>query len=213
MEYQVLLFYKYVNIEEPEALADELRAKARELALSGRVIVAWEGINGTLEGKTQDTEAFASWLLNNSLFPYFSDVSIKRSEGTGDAFPKLSIKVREEIVGTQFPKEDACPQVRTAPRITPEELHRWFENNEDFTIIDMRNDYEYASGHFKNSIDPGLQASRDLPEKMEELESKGLKKKKVLTVCTGGIPERILSVRSIRLINERPCILAAKGKR
>ncbi len=186
--YQVLLFYKYVDVAEPEALAQALRAKAQELSLLGRVLVATEGINGTLEGKTEDTEQFAKWFLSKECANgIFSDVSVKRSEGTGDAFPKLSVKVREEIVGTKFSKEDACPQVRTAPRISAEELRNWFENNEDFTIIDMRNDYEYASGHFKGSIDPGLQASRDLPEKLPELEAKGLKKKKVLTVCTGGI--------------------------
>ncbi len=180
--YQILLFYKYVNIEEPETLADSLRALAKELQLTGRVIVAEEGINGTLEGLVENTEVFAQKLLEN---PLFSDVSVKRSEGTGEAFPKLAIKVREEIVGTRYPQEDAYPQMRTAPRITAEELRNWFEKGEDFEIVDMRNDYEYASGHFKGSIDPGMQASRDLPEKLPLLEP--LKNKKVVTVCTGGI--------------------------
>ena len=182
MKYQVLLFYKYVNIEDPDGLADSLRALATELSLTGRVIVAWEGINGTLEGTIENTEAFTKKFLEN---PLFSDVNVKSSEGIGEAFPKLSVKVREEIVGTHFPLEDACPQVRTAPRIKAEVLRSWYEKGEDFTIVDMRNDYEYASGHFKGSIDPGMQASRDLPDRIAVLEP--LKKKKVLTVCTGGI--------------------------
>ena len=182
MLYQVLLFYKYVNITDPDTLADTLRALATELSLTGRVIIAEEGINGTLEGEVASTEIFAEKFLEN---PLFSDVSVKRSEGTGEAFPKLSIKVREEIVGTHFPQEEAYPQMRTAPRIKPEELRAWYENGEDFTIVDMRNDYEYASGHFRNSVDPGLQASRDLPDRIAVLEP--LKNKKVLTVCTGGI--------------------------
>jgi len=181
-DYQVLLFYKYVDIEDPDTLADSLRALAKELSLTGRVIIAREGINGTLEGSFENTETFAQKFLED---PRFADVSVKRSEGTGDAFPKLSIKVREEIVGTHFPQEEAYPQLRTAPRLKPEELREMFEKNEDFTIVDMRNDYEYASGHFKGSIDPGLQASRDLPEKLPLLEP--LKNKKVVTVCTGGI--------------------------
>lgn len=59
----------------------------------------------------------------------------------------------------------------------------------DFVVVDMRNSYEFESGHFKNSIDPGMTASRELPEKMKELESKvpDLKDKTVLTVCTGGV--------------------------
>jgi UPF0176 protein len=182
MKYQILLFYKYVNIEDPETLADSLRTLAKKLQLTGRVIIAEEGINGTLEGTIENTEIFAQKFLEN---PFFLDVSVKRSEGTGEAFPKLSIKVREEIVGTRYPQEDAYPQMRTAPRITAEELREWFEKGEDFEIVDMRNDYEYASGHFKGSIDPGMQASRDLPEKLSLLEP--LKNKKVLTVCTGGI--------------------------
>ncbi|MGL1273988.1 rhodanese-like domain-containing protein, partial [Vibrio parahaemolyticus] len=68
---------------------------------------------------------------------------------------------------------------------TPEELKALFESDEDYVIIDMRNDYEFASGHFKGSIDPGLKNSRDLIEKLPELEQ--YKKKKVITVCTGGI--------------------------
>ena len=181
-QYQVLLFYKYVNIEDPETLADSLRTLAKELELTGRVIIAEEGINGTLEGIVENTEIFSQKFLQN---PLFSDVSVKRSTGNGEAFPKLSIKVREEIVGTKFPMEDAYPQMRTAPHIKPEELREWFERGEDFKIVDMRNDYEYACGHFKGSIDPGMQASRDLPERMSVLAP--LKNKKVITVCTGGV--------------------------
>jgi UPF0176 protein len=88
-------------------------------------------------------------------------------------------------VGTRFTKEEADPEKKTAPHLKPEELKAWYEKGEDFVVVDMRNDYEYESGHFKNSINPGLKASRDLKEKVKDLEP--LKKKKVVTVCTGGI--------------------------
>jgi UPF0176 protein len=87
-------------------------------------------------------------------------------------------------VGTQF-GPDIDPTQQTGVYITPEQLRAWYENNEDFTVIDMRNDYEYASGHFRNSIHPGIQASRDLPDAVATLAP--LKDKKVLTVCTGGV--------------------------
>jgi UPF0176 protein len=87
-------------------------------------------------------------------------------------------------VGTQFPSE-VDPRERTATRLTAEELKRWYAEQDDFVVVDMRNDYEYASGHFKDSINPGLNNSRDLPAAMEKLES--VKDKKVVTVCTGGI--------------------------
>ncbi|MEO6536630.1 MAG: rhodanese-related sulfurtransferase [Candidatus Paceibacterota bacterium] len=182
MNYQVLLFYKYVTVEDPEALALWVRERAVTYGLTGRAIIATEGINATFEGKTTDTEAFAKEFL---ALPTFADVSIKRSEGTGASFPKLSVKVRDEIVATKFPSEAADPRVRTAPRITPDELRTKFERGEDFVVVDMRNGYEYDSGHFEGSINPGLEASRDLPQALPALEQ--YKDKKIVTVCTGGI--------------------------
>lgn len=179
--YQVLLFYKYVTIEEPHEYVSHFRALCEKYNLKGRVLIAEEGINATLEGFTEDTEQFVhEWKSDER----FSDVQIKRSEGTGASFPRLSVKVRNEIVGTRFPKE-VDPRVKTAPYVTADELHSMYENREDFVVIDMRNSYEYASGHFENSIDPGMDASRELPEKLNVIDFS--KDKKVITVCTGGI--------------------------
>ncbi len=178
---QILLFYKYVTIENPEQLRDEVRALATTHGLLGRVLVAEEGINGTLEGSVEATEAFAAALLQDARL---SDMNIKRSAGTGEAFSKLYVKVRPEIVGTRFPAS-VDPRVRTAPHLPAETLREWYEKGEDFVVVDMRNDYEFKSGHFKNSVNPGLEASRDLPEAMPKLAP--LKDKKVVTVCTGGV--------------------------
>jgi len=181
METQILLFYKYVTVEDPDALASWFRTRCSEHRLVGRILVAAEGINGTVEGTVDNTERFAGELLQD---PRFSDMKIKRSEGNGKAFPKLSVKVRNEIVGTQFPAS-VDPRVRTATRLAPEELRQWYEEGRDFVIVDMRNDYEFQSGHFKDSVNPGLENSRDLPKALPKLES--LKEKTVLTVCTGGV--------------------------
>ncbi|MFZ1987636.1 MAG: rhodanese-related sulfurtransferase [Minisyncoccia bacterium] len=182
MKYEVLLFYKYVSIEDPQALASSLRQLCERLELTGRVIIAEEGINATLEGTIEAAGKFIVEFFDD---PRFADITVKRSEGTGNSFPKLSIKVREEIVGTHFPKEKADPRVATAPRITPETLRSWYETKRDFVVVDMRNDYEYASGHFEGSVNPGLAASRDLVEAVPSMEP--LKNKTVVTVCTGGI--------------------------
>jgi UPF0176 protein len=88
-------------------------------------------------------------------------------------------------VGTGFTKEEADPQTMTAPYLSPDELRAWYAGGQEFTVIDMRNDYEFASGHFKNSVQPGIRASRELPKALTALEP--LKHKKVLTVCTGGV--------------------------
>lgn len=178
---QVLLFYKYVTIDNPEQYVGAFRALCEKFNLKGRTLIAEEGINATLEGDTADTEAFVKeWKLD----PRFADVEIKRSHGEGNSFPRLSVKYRQEIVGTRFPKE-VDPRVKTAPYVSADELHHMYENKDDFVVVDMRNSYEYASGHFANSVDPGMNASRELPEKLEKLRVH--KDKKVITVCTGGI--------------------------
>lgn len=179
--YEVILFYKYVQLDNPEGVKVSVRALAEKHALLGRVLIAAEGINGTLEGTKEHTDAFSAALRR---LPVFEDIKIKTSEGTGTAFRKLSVKVRNEIVGTRFPKE-VDPHRETGKRLSPEELREWYAEGRDFAIVDMRNDYEFQSGHFKGSINPGLMASRDLPEVMGNLEH--LKDKTVLTVCTGGI--------------------------
>lgn len=182
MSFQVLLFYKYVTIEDPKKFAENLRTRVQELGFTGRVLIAEEGINATLEGETDKTEQFIQELRST---PLFSDLKVKKSQGDGKTFPKLQIKVRSEIVGTQFSQAEADPRVRTAPRLAPEALRKMYESEEDFIVVDMRNSYEFASGHFKNSIDPGLRASRDLDKAIVKLEP--YKNKKIVTVCTGGI--------------------------
>ncbi len=181
MKHQVLLFYKYVAIEDPVALMHEMRGAAKAHHLLGRILVAEEGINGTVEGTPADTKAFAAVLLSDERL---SDMQIKRSEGTGASFRKLYVKVRDEIVGTRFDKA-IDPRAQTGKRLSAEELKQWYEEQRDFVVVDMRNDYEYKSGHFKDSINPELQNSRDLPDALPKLES--LKEKTVLTVCTGGV--------------------------
>jgi UPF0176 protein len=180
--YQVLLFYKYVDVEDPQGLAERIRTLSTELSLTGRVIVAEEGINGTLEGTLENTEDFVKQFFRDERF---SDVQVKRSAGEGNSFPRLKVKVRKEIVGTGFTEEEANPRVKTAPKISPEELRSWYEKGEDFVVVDMRNDYEFASGRFKNAVEPGITASRYLPLALAKLAP--LKDKKILTVCTGGI--------------------------
>lgn len=180
--YQVLLFYKYTDIADPAALAEQVRALATELSLTGRVIVAQEGINATFEGLVADTEDFVARFTEDARF---ADVQIKRSVGTGRSFPKLSVRVRDEIVGTGFTREEADPRVATAPKLSSEELRAWYEQGHDFVVVDMRNNYEFDSGHFKDSVQPNISASRHLPIALEKLEP--LKDKKIVTVCTGGI--------------------------
>lgn len=178
--YRVILFYKFVPIQDPVSLRDAMRALAQTHALKGRMLIAPEGINATFEGSATDIESYKRAL---HAYPLFSDVVIKESAGTGDAFNKLEVKVRDEVVTLGAGEFDVARE--TAPSITAEELERMYDQSEDFVVLDLRNDYETAVGKFEKTVDPGLATFRDLPKKLESLSY--LKDKKVVTVCTGGI--------------------------
>ncbi len=161
---------------------NQQRELCQRLNLKGRIIVANEGINGTVEGSVEDTEAYVHALKSD---PRFADTHIKRSQGNGQAFPKLSIKARPEIVSLHLGEEDINPRQTTGKYLQPEELHEWFVNQKEFYIVDMRNDYEQRVGHFAGSVLPRLGNFRDLPQLLADLEH--LKDKTVVTVCTGGV--------------------------
>ncbi len=180
--HMILLYYKYVKIDYPKRVLKEQRKLCEELGLTGRIIIAPEGINGTVEGLTESTQKYISEMSKDKRF---SDIHWKKSEGTGNAFKKLSIKVRREIVSLHLGERDINPNEITGKYLTPEELHKWFENKKEFYIVDMRNDYEHLSGYFENSVLPGLENFRDLKKELPKLEH--LKNKTVLTVCTGGV--------------------------
>lgn len=180
--YQILLYYKYVEIQYPKRLFKEQTRLCEKLGLRGRIIVAKEGINGTIEGTIEATEEY---IKEMSADPRFSDIQWKRSEGTGEAFRKLSVRVREEIVSMHLHEKDFTPLQVTGKYLQPEELHEWFKKGKEFYIVDMRNDYEQKVGHFENSVLPPLTNFRDLPSVLPQLSH--LKDKTVLTVCTGGV--------------------------
>lgn len=184
MKYQILLYYKYVEIPDPLELRRTLLTLCTRLSLKGRIIVAHEGINGTLEGTVSDTEKFIEEITRDEKF---KDINWKKSVGTGNAFPKLSVKVRPEIVTTGVADKDFGPLKHvTGKYITAEELNEWYKSNKEFYIVDMRNDYEFEVGRFKNSILPsGLGHFRDVPNVIRTIEH--LKDKTVVTVCTGGV--------------------------
>ncbi len=180
MKYQVLLYYKYVDISKPEMVREDQKALCEKLGLTGRIIVATEGINGTIEGAYEATEAYIAEMSKD---PLFKDISYKKSEGTGNAFPKLKIKVRPEIVTAHLPTLN--PNITTGKYLTASELHQWYEEKREFYIVDMRNDYEYASGYFENFIPSGLHNFFDIKDVIPKLAH--LKNKTIVTVCTGGV--------------------------
>ncbi len=189
-EYEVIIFYKYTNVADPKGFMTWIRVVCEGLALRGRVLIAHEGINATLEGTPESIASFCATLRaqdgTEGTFGDFADVWFKSSPGTGKAFRKLKVKAREEILNIGLGAEiDVDPNTISGKHIEAQELKQWIDQGEDFVIVDMRNDYEYDVGHFAGSVKSGMQNFRDLPNIIPALSE--LKEKKVLTVCTYGV--------------------------
>lgn len=183
-EYEIILFYKYVHIDNPIAFQRHQQRLQESLGLKGRTIIASEGVNVTLEGTREN---IATYLEDYFSDDRFAGTHIKRSFNTsGQSFPKTSVKVRDELVTLGLDKScDIDPNVLTGIHLKPEELHAWIAEGKEFYIVDMRNAYEHLVGYFKGSILPPMDNFRDLPKFLNSIMH--LKDKTVLTVCTGGV--------------------------
>jgi UPF0176 protein len=186
MKYRVILFYKFLTIKNPEKFMKEQKGLCAGLNLKGRMLVSEEGVNGTLEGSVAAINKYKKSLKGKAAF---KNLVFKESGGTGQAFTRLEIKVRDEVVTLGSGKFDIKKE--TAKEITAAELEKLYKNKEknkeDFVVLDLRNNFEIDVGYFENSVHPNLQNFRDLPEKIENLKLKIAKFNKVVAVCTGGI--------------------------
>jgi UPF0176 protein len=178
-EFPVLLYYKYVSINVPERFAAEHRFLCKELGLKGRILIAEEGINGTVAGTRDATRRYIEVLHAD---PRFADMEFKISEGASDTFPKLSVKVRPEIVtlAAGIPLKADLNN-----HLSPEEWKERLEQDPDVVLVDVRNRYEFDAGRFEGALACEIENFRELPAYLEQLEE--LKDKTVLMYCTGGI--------------------------
>ncbi len=180
--FEVLLYYKYSQIENPEAYAASHRELCLRLNLLGRILIAKEGLNGTVSGTEEDCRRYREALDAD---PITAGIAWKIDPVLEHAFPRLSIKVRDEVVPLALGEDDFSPEELTATHLKPED---WREvmKEDDVVLIDARNDYEWEIGHFKGAMLPKVNSFREMPqwvrEHREELEGK-----KILTYCTGGI--------------------------
>lgn len=178
-EYSILLYYCYTKIDDPESFRVAHHLFCIENNIRGRIIVAKEGINGTISGTKEDCKKYMEALHADSRFSH-TEFKIESSES--NAFQKLNIRVKDEIVNSGLHHID--PTIKTGIYIEPHEFRK-IKNEEDIVIVDVRSDYEHNVGKFKNAISFDIQNFRDFPDKVEELEK--YKDKKIITYCTGGI--------------------------
>ena len=178
-EFPVILFYKYVAIADPAAFTNTQRELCAGLGLKGRVLIAAEGINGTLAGPRAAVEQYVAALRADERF---ADIEMKVSAGDAQTFPKLVVKVRPEIVTLSA----GMPLTADLDNhLSPAEWKRTLEEEPDVVVIDVRNRYESEAGKFANAIACDIEHFRELPGYVDRLAE--LKDRKVLMYCTGGI--------------------------
>lgn len=177
--YEVILYYNFSPVSEPEKFAKQHKKFCKELGLKGRIYVSSEGINGTAGGTKEQIQQYKDHLRS---LPGFEDTEFKSDEADYIPFAKLICKVREEIVALHV---DGVDPKEGGNHLSPAEWRNVMESGEDYVMIDVRNNYESKIGHFKGALKPDLENFYDFPQWLDEANIP--KDKKVLMYCTGGI--------------------------
>ena len=181
MNYRVLLYYFYTNIEDPATFSAKHLQACKDLELKGRILVANEGINGTVSGTVEQTNAYMEMMQND---PLFKGIVFKIDEVEGHAFKKMHVRPRPELVNLSL-DDDVNPHEITGRYLSPKEFMEEMQR-EDTVVLDVRNTYEYDVGHFRGAIRPDVETFRDTPQWVRENRHL-FEGKNVLTYCTGGI--------------------------
>jgi UPF0176 protein len=197
---KVLLFYAFVPLPDPEAIRLWQRELCERLGLRGRILLSPHGINGTLGG---ELEALKRYLRVTKEYAAFRELDVKWSAGSGlDAdnasldFPRLSVKVREEIVSFGAPGElrvDENGVIGGGTRLTPQQVHELAAERDDLVFFDGRNRFEAEIGRFKDAVVPEVSNTREFVSALDSGAYDHLKERPVITYCTGGIRCEVLS--------------------
>jgi len=189
---KIILFYAFTPIADPEAVRLWQRDLCESLGLTGRILLSKDGINGTLGGELRNVKKYVRKARE---YAPFKNIDFKWSEGTGSDFPRLSVKVRDEIVSFGAPGElrvDENGVVGGGTKLSPEELHELVAEK-NVTFFDGRNAIEAAIGKFDGAIVPDVATTRDFVAEIESGKYDHLKSEPIVTYCTGGIRCEVLS--------------------
>ena len=184
----MILYYGFTPISDPDAMRLWQKQLCETLGLKGRILISKHGINGTLGG---DMAALKKYVRQTREYPGFKKIAFKWSDGTGNEFPRLSIKVRPELVAFGDPdviEVDENGVVGGGTHIRPDQLETLVkERGDEVVFFDGRNAFEAEIGKFKDAIVPDVTTSRDFIEEIESGKYDHIKDKPVVTYCTGGI--------------------------
>ena len=195
----MILYYGFTPISDPDAMLLWQKQLCTTLGLTGRILISKHGINGTLGG---DMAALKKYVRQTRSYPGFKKMAFKWSEGTGNDFPRLSVKVKSELVAFGDPdviEVDENGVVGGGTHIRPDQLDKLVrERGDEVVFFDGRNAFEAEIGKFKDAIIPDVTTSRDFIQEIESGKYDHIKDKPVVTYCTGGIRCEILSAVMVK---------------
>jgi UPF0176 protein len=191
---KIILYYGFAPVSDPEAVKLWQRTLCESLGLKGRIIISKHGINGTVGGNMEDLKKY---VRATKEYPGFGKIDFKWSDGTGNDFPRLSVKSRSELVAFNAPDEIEVARsgiTNGGKHLKPAEVNKLVEDRgDDVVFFDGRNAFEAKIGKFKNAIVPDVETSHDFVAELESGKYDHLKDKPIVTYCTGGIRCEILS--------------------
>ena len=180
MSFTVTAFYKFVTIDDPVAFRPEVLDACRANGIVGTVLLAHEGINGTLTGSADAISAFLAWLRGDDRF---GDLVSKESHAEKQPFGRLKVRLKREIVTLGRPEAD--PSRRVGTYVKPQDWNALI-SQDDVVVIDTRNAYEVRIGTFEGARDPGTRTFRQFPGYVKA-NLDPARHKRVAMFCTGGI--------------------------
>jgi UPF0176 protein len=173
-------FYKFVEIADPASLRPALLDACLARGIKGSILLAQEGVNGTISGEATDLRDFFEWLRND---PRFVDLETKESPAAEYPFGRMKVRLKREIVTLGVPEANPARAVGTY--VEPENWNDLIRSP-DVIVVDTRNAYEFKIGTFKGAIDPKTRSFRQFPGFVrDKLDPR--RHPRVATFCTGGI--------------------------
>jgi UPF0176 protein len=173
-------FYKFVHVADPAGLRPNLLAACLDREIKGSILLAHEGINGTISGEAESLSDFFGWLRED---PRFADLDTKDSPASAHPFGRMKVRLKREIVTFGVP--DANPARAAGVYVAPKDWNALIQSP-DVIVVDTRNDYEFKTGTFRGAIDPGTRSFRQFPAFVRE-HLDPARHNRVATFCTGGI--------------------------
>lgn len=182
IKYQTLLYYCYSRIEDAEQFASDHLQFCKSLSLVGRIIVADEGLNGTVSGVAESCKMYVDTLHAD---PRFSKIDFKIDNVEEPSFIKMHCRYKSEIVHSGLRDPGIInPEKKSGIHLEPADFVK-MKDDQDVVIVDVRSNYEHSIGRFKNAVTFDIENFRDFPAMINELAQ--YKDKKIVTYCTGGI--------------------------